>query len=350
MKTRLNLGGIMERPGWPVRRGGRTALFFLILGCAAWIVLGDRQIKNMPHQYDYFQNAFYNYQNGVVDGSIGSPYAYRVLIPFSLQWSSRLLPFLELMNLDLLLKCVLLIVLQYSFWFYLREFMAPWPALAGVLVMNLMVGYALTFVQGPSVLESTDLFNLLVTVLALWGIYRRKWSLLVPLLFVAVFNRETPLLLWPIILCWQGWGRRGWLWPCCTALAVMIPYLGLRLFLEVDAVDWVLLDAAKHNIPFLAPDSLGHVMGANLKLLILLGPLGVIGFARFREQPKFLRAATTIILPFFAVHYLVGSVMETRLWMPLFPVLIPLALVNLDRFLGADTPNSDPSLEEKTKF
>ena len=307
------------------------------------MAFGDRQIKNMPHQYNYFQQAFYHYQNGVVDGSIGSPYAYRVLVPYILHLTGKGIPFVELMTLDLLLKIVLIMVLQYGFLAYLREFLSPWPALCGVLVLDLMVAYALTFVQGPSVLESTDVLNLLVVVLALKGIFQRKWSRVAPLLCVAMFNRETPLLLWPIILGWQDWGRRGWRWPVVCALVMMVPYLGLRYFLAVEAVDWVFLDAAKHNIPFLAPDSLEHVMGANLKLLMLLGPLALVGFARFREQPQFLRAATVILLPFVAVHYLVGSIMETRLWLPLFPVLIPLALVNLDRFLRAETPVSNPS-------
>jgi hypothetical protein len=101
------------------------------------------------------------------------------------------------------------------------------------------------------------------------------------------------------------------------------------------------MEGLAHNIPFLSEQTTGKAIVGNLHVIALLGPLLVVSVPRFWDKPKFLWVCA-IVVPFFIVaHYAVGTIIEARLWMPLFIILIPLSIINLSRlsepFGGVDT-------------
>jgi hypothetical protein len=93
---------------------------------------------------------------------------------------------------------------------------------------------------------------------------------------------------------------------------------------------WFTFEGLERNIPFLSKEYTATALVGNLHVIFLLGPLLLAGLYRFNEHPRFLRVAASIAPLFILVHYAVGTIVEARLWMPLFVVLIPLALRNID--------------------
>jgi hypothetical protein len=137
----------------------------------------------------------------------------------------------------------------------------------------------------------------------------------------------------PILFLHEWLGPRSWRRFLVVVATVALPYFGLRWLIVSPTPIWFLTQDIRLNIPFL---SLQHTWGAfvaNLHLIFLLGPLILLGIYRFREHPFFLRIAAYIVPLFLLIHYIVGSIRETRLWMPLYLLLIPLALNNLIKLL-----------------
>ena len=50
-----------------------------------------------------------------------------------------------------------------------------------------------------------------------------------------------------------------------------------------------------------------------------------------------MKASSSVTPVFILIHYVFGTIIETRLWMPLFVILIPLLIDSLKRF-----PDNEP--------
>lgn len=274
------------------------------------------------------------YLEGVRNGTLSGPYAYRVLIPFTISEIHRLLPSVSIINIDYGLKIMFLIAAQFSFYFYLRIFFQPIISVAGVLMMDIVVAFTLSPIIGPSITETTDILNLTVYALAFIAIYKNSFVILIGLLCIGTFNRETTLLVLPLIFFNDYILKRKIHRSIIATIAVAIPYLGLRTIIRPTTVQWFTFDGLVRNIPFLSHDNTIKAIAANFHVGILLFPLLFLSFLRFDKQPEFLRRSM-IITPFFiAVHYTFGTIIETRLWMPLFIIMIPLTMNTLIHYFG----------------
>lgn len=321
-----------------VRRGAnrqQLVLVFFFLGAAAMIGIIDRAPLHLQSRFPEtrFQEEFQEYLDGVVDRTLPGPYVYRVFVPYLLFILQKSIPFVHALMWDFGLKILILVSCQLVFFNYLRSFFSGMATLAGVLWFDILIAVSLFHIQGPSVIETADLMNVLIFSLALHAIYRGRFILLCLVLFVGTFNRETTWILLPILFLREWFNSRSWRRFLIVAAAVALPYFGLRWLIDSPSPIWFLTQDIQLNIPLV---SLQHTWGAlvaNLHLIFLLGPLLMLGAYRFREHPVFLQIASAIAPVFIIIHYVVGSIRETRLWMPLYLLLIPLALANLIKLL-----------------
>ena len=60
-----------------------------------------------------------------------------------------------------------------------------------------------------------------------------------------------------------------------------------------------------------------------------------LAFLNFRQMPVFLKRASLIVPVFILIHLSVGYVREVRYFLPLIPIYLPMALMNLERLLPA---------------
>ncbi len=313
----------------------RLALLFIFAGAAVMISIIDRAPMHLQSRFPEvrIQEEFHEYLNGVVDRTLPGPYVYRIFVPYLIFILHKSLPLINALMWDFGLKILILIFCQFAFFNYLRSFFPGMAALAGVLWFDILIGVSLFHIPGPSIIETADLMNVLIFSLALHAIYRGRFILLCAVLFFGTFNREATWILLPILFLREWFGARSWRRFLVAVVAVALPYFGLRALIASPTTIWFLTQDIRLNIPFLSPQHTWGAFVANLHLIFLLGPLLVLGAYRFREHPVFLQIAASITPAFIILHYIVGSIRETRLWMPLYLLLIPLALDNLIKLL-----------------
>ena len=306
-------------------------------GFAILIALADRaplELETVSHDV-LISERFVYYWQGVVFRFFPGPYVYRVLVPY-LVWGINRLTSADLIVIDLVLKTLLIFVSQLTLFGYLSNFFSKLPSLLGVFIFDAALGFLLAFIKGPSIIETIDLLNFAILTIGLFAIYKKNLLLLGAVLTLGLLNRETPLILLPIYFLYERIQNRR-IGPVLlmTFIAVATYFLPRLLIPVSGEAAWLGPNELLSNLPLPGNGSAREALVANLRLAILITPLLFIGLHRFKEQPKFLKIAAYMIPVLVAIHYVTGRIIETRLWMPVFPLLIPLCIHNISR--GAKT-------------
>jgi len=207
------------------------------------------------------------------------------------------------------------------FYRYLRSWFSREQALIGILITAVGIPVALRdhFYQPWSILEA-GLFTA-----ALLTIYHQKYVATGLIVLLAGLNRETGIFIPLIFVCvhWESiftkklFDRRIVLWACVFFFIWLTTFLGLRLLLGftphvLSLTDLLTLNMQKTNL-----------LKAMIHLGLFLGVLWVGVLGGYGRLPPFPKKAVRII-PFYLVVFLVWGVWyETRLLLPLYPVLLP---------------------------
>lgn len=329
----------MKTRGLFSRQIDAFVLYSILLfgGFAILIALADRaplELETVSHDV-LISERFVYYWQGVVFRFFPGPYVYRVLVPY-LVWGINRLTSADLIVIDLVLKTLLIFVSQFTLFGYLSNFFSKLPSLLGVFIFDAVLGFLLAFIKGPSIIETIDLLNFAILTIGLFAIYKKNLLLLGAVLTLGLLNRETPLILLPIYFLYERIQNRR-IGPVLlmTFIAVATYFLPRLLIPVSGEAAWLGPNELLSNLPLLGNGSAREALVANLRLAILITPLLFIGLHRFKEQPKFLKIAAYMIPVLVAIHYVTGRIIETRLWMPVFPLLIPLCIHNIS--MGAKT-------------
>lgn len=327
----------------PSRRIRVILVQVVLFGCLAGLLaIADRAPlhSDKRHPDVTIESDFYRYYNGVVERTLPGPYPYRVLVPGVIWILHGAAPFVSELTIDALFKVVLLWTIQIVFFQYVKRFLDPLPALAGVLWLDVLIGFSLAYVQGPSTSETMDLLNLLVCLLFLFWLEEQNWLKLVLLMAAGMVNRETPLLLVPLVLIYDTWSKRGFKRTIVLGSTGSVVYLVIRVLIQPAGGEWVTTVGVPYNLPGIDPGTSERALVGLVHILLLLGPLLVFAFMWFKEKPLPLRAAISTAPLLILVHYIFGTAIESRLWFPLYVFLIPPALLTL-RTLVAPASGSD---------
>ncbi|MGB5847725.1 MAG: hypothetical protein WBH40_04495 [Ignavibacteriaceae bacterium] len=282
------------------------------------------------------------YINGVTQLTSPGPHVYRIFLPYLVTGLHSIFSFLSLVDIDLFLKIFFLIICQLTFYYYLRNFFSILVSLTGVFILDILLSFTFSSIIGPSIGENADLLNFAIFVMALNALYKNSFGLVLVLLFIGTFNRETTWFLIPIIFLHDFFLKKNMYGSLLASLAVAIPYFGLRIIIRPSVPGWFTFEGIIRNIPFLSPETTANALRANVHTAVLLGPLIILSLLDFKKHPHFLRIASYITPLFVVLHYIFGTIIETRLWLPLFILLIPLALSTLILMFNIKSlPSSD---------
>jgi hypothetical protein len=124
--------------------------------------------------------------------------------------------------------------------------------------------------------------------------------------------------------------RKGIYRSIFAFVTFVIPYFGLRLLINPVIPNWFTFDKILYNIPFLSTETTGSALIANFHTVVFLGPLFVLTIMHYKKHPQFLRKAVYISPLFILLHYLLGSIIEARLWLPLLVVVLPTSMNTLN--------------------
>jgi len=294
--------------------------------------------KNCP--CIHFRADVTSFINGVTQSTSPGPYVYRIFIPFLVAGLQSLFPFLSLIDLDLFLKIFFLFIGQITFYIYLRNFYSSFISLSGVFFLDILLSFTFSSIIGPSIGENADLFNLAIFVLSLNAIYKNSYSSLLIFLFIGTFNRETTLFLLPILFLNDYFMKKSIYRSILASVVTAIPYFGIRLLIQSPDPSWLTFNGITKNIPLLNHETTINALIANIHTIAVLGPVVLLSVLNFSKHPQFLRVASFITPLFIVLHYIFGSIIETRLWIPLFTLLIPLSLNSLIILLDLEPGSS----------
>jgi hypothetical protein len=182
-----------------------------------------------------------------------------------------------------------------------------------------------------------DIFNVLIFVIAIFSLRQNKSFALYLSLVIGALNRETVWFIAPVVLIHDVIARKGYLRFIVAFFCIATPFIVLHLLIHSVDGSWFNLYGLPLNVPFLSSNLLMRVLVSNFHVMIFVGPLIALSAYRFKEQPLFLKIIASITPLFIVIHYVFGTVIESRLWLPLVVFLIPLASMNLSKLLGLES-------------
>ncbi len=295
------------------RLDGREAglvLLYLGLGMASawvWSLLAD--VQSLPR-----------WHVEMVMGEAPAPNQYRPLTPWLAeglgflvgQWVKS--PTLALFYTYLLLRGLVTGIALLCFDRYLRTWFSSGAAAAGALCLAAIMPFTY-----QRVVQESDPINLLVFVLAFWAIASRRDLALIPLVAVGTLNLEAAAMI-PAVYLLARWGEkpaREIVWKTAAIGGAWGVVYG-ALHLGYGSRDYYC------DVVMWSQNWSGWV--PTVRVVLVFGALWVLAFLGARTGgPAMLRRALWLVPPYVALHYVVARADEVRLFLPLAPVIIPLA-------------------------
>lgn len=254
-----------------------------------------------------------SWHSQMIVGSAPAPNQYRPLTPHLVEFVRFFMPDGNLIAAYFVLRSVVTGVTLFFFDRYLRVWFSKSAAAAGALCLAAIIPF--TYFR---VVQESDPVNLLVFVLSFWALAKGRDLWLIPLVLVGTLNREAVAMI-PAVYLVVRWGREQtarliWRTAAIGASWAAV-YGGLLLFYGRRAYycDVVML---AQNLSSLLP---------TIHVFLVFGVIWALAFMAWRQGPEMLRRALWLTPLYVALHYCVAIAQEVRVFLPLAPILIPLA-------------------------
>jgi hypothetical protein len=258
------------------------------------------------------------YVPSVVNGTAAPPARYRVLAPFIVQgiasgfhvglesawYASRLAWFLAAFVI---------------FHAYLRTWFTTETAFGGTALLAAIL--PLTYTN--STMHPDHIPELALLSAGCLAAVRGRDGWFGATLLVAALNRETSAFLVVLYLLARPLTRQHVLRTCAFGFLWLVVFVGLRAWLGFAMYDyWQLW----RNIAFLSqplPDRDPYYATYAYFVVLLVVCLGSVAVAHWRHYPRSIRAGLGVVPVVLLVGFTVSSVVETRIFTPLLPLMLP---------------------------
>jgi len=273
----------------------------------------------------YPEYAYTTYIPKVVDGTYGAPATYRVLVPFSNTWLAAISGWspATVWHLTRILWFFAAFLVVYL---YLARWFRPEAALAGVLgvAATLPLTYTNSWAHADSIPE------LALFTLGCLAAVERRHVLFGLVLVVAALNRETAAFLVLAYALLHGGDRRAWGAILGFGVLFAVIFVGLRAWRGVEHYDYWQLG---RNLAFLKPLPPAYDLYKRFFgwfAVLLLAPALLVLAAGRRRVPPDARRLLLAAVPFAVVGLMFSSIIESRIFLPLYPLLLPGLMFALD--------------------
>lgn len=308
----------------------RTLTTILPIYLLAATALGFIDYRARTH----IDRGFEGYPRAVVDNTEDPPGKYRVLAPYvfegavSVTGASRDVVWVGFRWLCLLAGLLATHALLLT-WF------TPATAVAGSLLNGVLL--LLTFTNSWG--HPDHFVEWALVAAAMTAIARGRFAWTVLWLALAALNRETSFVIVLLFAAARPWTRRHLSQVAAASSIWLVVYLGLRFFRGVAWYDpWQL----SRNVEFLGllPAGFDPYYRAYAWFGPLIVGLGALLAAQsWSRQPRLIRGGVVVAIPVFAVVALLfSSIIETRIFTPLLPIVaaaVMFALSPADRTTAA---------------
>lgn len=295
------------KPGW------QESVLILTLVIASGFT--DFRIRQYP---DY---AYTTYIPGVVDGSYGAPATYRVLVPFTNTWAASLTGASHA-TIWHVTRLAWFLVAYVGMFFYLQRWVSRQTALGGVAAVaaTLSLTYTNSWAHADSIPE------LALFTLGCAAIAARSVGTLSVLLLIAALNRETSLFLVVAYFLSQPPSRQHLTRTALLAALCGSVLVGLRLWRGVEHYDYWQLT---RNVAFLGllPPGYDLYKRAYAWFVVALAlPAAAVVASRWSAVPPDARRFVWSAIPLVVTGLTLSSIIEPRVFLPLYPMLLPALL------------------------
>jgi hypothetical protein len=304
-----------------------SVLLYLTLAVAVGHV--DYHIRSVP------ERGFAEYSPGVVAGTEGAPGRYRILGPFAYDGLTRVTG-LAPRESWILFRWLCLFAAFLAAHHYFSTWFARGPATTGVLLIAALV--PLTFTNSWA--HPDHLLELFLFTAGCAAVVRERDGWFAAVLVAAALNRETSAFLLPLYALARPLTRPHLLRTAGMAAIWLATYLGLRVVLGFESYDpWQLgrnLEFLSLTGPLAGRDP--YYLAFGWFVVVMSAPLVWAAAASWPTLPRPVRAGVAVAAPLlFVTGLLFSSVIESRIFTPLLPLLAPALLFALfDRAATSD--------------
>lgn len=254
----------------------------------------------------------------LVNGISVAPQQYRLLQYHVPEIIHRLLG-IDLPWAYLIQRSVWTVLAFIVFHLYLKKWLDTKAAMVGTLFLAATM--PLTYFNH---LQESEPLNIFLFFIGLWAIREDAFRKLLVILIIGSFNKVTVIFL-PVIYFFCWYKRIPTSRLLLRTLTLLIPVIlicgAIRLYFYpiTYCTDFIQL---RYN----ASGILKFKGWEHFGILFMYGVFWIAAFKSFREKPLFLRRASLIVPLYCLGHFLISRISETRLFLPLAPIIIPMGL------------------------
>lgn len=306
-----------------------TYIQYLFYSCAALLIaLMDRAPLDLDIRFGNkaIENGFYLLYDGIINNTIEAPYPYRFLTPYCIKLLSRFFSCSPI-NVAFFLNIIFIFSVLSLFNKYARYFLSPFIAFLTTFIVAFYIIIIQSQFIGITVIESQDMMNAIFFLILLLLAKKEQWYLFGLIMALSIMNRETPLILLAPFsyLLYKTRKIKSLIF---INMAGFLVYLSIRIFLPVNQGNYPDFSNLRTNFPGLDMAFFFKAIENNIQLFSMIGPIIIFAFYKLKTQPIDNKALTLMIIPFFIIHYIMGSILEIRLFFPLIVVILPFTIKN----------------------
>jgi hypothetical protein len=279
----------------------------------AFVYVRLNTVVNMESMDNYL----IEFHHKLINGTFLTPIQYRLI--------SYYLPELihKVFHISLKLSYIILRYIWVSlsliiFHKYLKKWFNERIAHFGTLYFGIMFFWTIR----KNIENQSEPLNILLFVISLILIIDEKYYLLLITIIIGSFNKLTIIFIPAIYFLYNYKRLNFWQLVFRTFLLFLPVFIicgGLRYYFRKNPYQCDLIQLS-YNL-----SSIYNIA----KPIILFNLFWILPFIKFRSKPIFFKRVFLIVPLFVLLHFLIGIVYETRLFLPLAPILIPMGLLTI---------------------
>lgn len=280
----------------------------------------DLRIRQYP------QKPYTEFIPRVVEGTADAPERYRVLVPFMTQGIVALTG-APIANVWYVTRLAWFFAAYLIFYSYLRLWFGPTSSLLGTALVAATL--PLTFTNSwahPDHIPELALFTAGCAAVAV-----NRLPAVAAVLAIATLNRETAAFLVPLYLLTGSSLRGRIVGAAVLALEWTAIYLGLRVWRGFVHYDYGQLARNLQFLKLLPPPYDPYARAYAYFALFLFGTLLYIALSHSAGRPLFLTRALWVVPMFGTVAFTISSIVEARVFTPLYALVVPSVIFGWQR-------------------